>query len=360
MKTIIVSGFVVFVVIVVLVVLLPFFFGVELAGMGGQPRAGIGVFASRDGGLAWEQQNSIKDSRLTLSSFVITDFVMDPRDSSHLYVGTADSGIWESEDSGKEWRRVMDEVGVLDSGAKILKIAISKRYEGLWYVAAYQKNRGVLLKTEDGGRNFREVYFVSVERFGVFDVWIDDVAGTVSIVTGQGGFLESGDGGKSWRVMKWFTDGIVRLAVDERMRNFYVLTSRGRMYKSVNRGRDWIELTQNFSSFNGGLRNQSLVIDQRAGILYLASDYGLIRSYDGGVSWVRVPIIIPPEALPVLSVTISPASSGVFYISAQSQLYKTVDAGLTWSAVAIPSVRKVTKVVVDERDPAIIYFVSNN
>ncbi|MBI2640066.1 MAG: hypothetical protein HYW90_04240 [Candidatus Sungbacteria bacterium] len=360
MKTIIVFGFVAFVVIVVLVVLLPFFFGVELAGVGEQSRSGRGVFSSHDAGLAWEQRNSIRNSRSTLAGLTVTDLVIDPRDSARLYIGTGDSGIWKSEDSGKEWEKVVDEAGVLDSAAKVLRIAISKRHEGLWYVAAYQKNRGVLLKSEDGGRNFREVYFVPVERFGVFDVWIDDAAETVFVATGQGGVLESGDGGKSWRVMKWFADGLVRLTVDERTRNFYVLTSRGRMYKSSDRGQNWTELTQNFNSFNGSSRNQNLVIDQRAGILYLASDYGLIRSYDGGLSWVRVPIIIPPEALPVLSVVISPADSRVFYISAQAQLYKTVDAGLTWSAVAIPSVRRVTKIVVDERDPAVMYLVSNN
>ena len=360
MKTIIISGLVVFIVIVVAVVLVPFFFGFEFATIGSGASAGRGVFVSQDGGLTWKTRNIVKDSRSTLAGLSISDFVIDLKEGNRLYVGTKSAGIWKSENSGLDWQKVIDASGALDPAADILKVAISKSRPELWYVAAYQKRRGVLLKSEDGGRSFREVYFVPVERFGVFDVWIDDAAGIVYIATGQGGFLESADGGKSWRVLKWFTDGLVRLAVEERSRAFYVLTSRGRMYKSQDRGRNWTELTQNFNSFDRSSRNQNLVIDQRAGILYLASDYGLIRSYDGGASWLAVPIIIPPEALPVLSVAIHPVDSNTFFISAQSQMYKTADGGTRWSIISLPPLRRVTKMVIDERDPAVMYLVSNN
>lgn len=357
MKVIIVFGLIIFVLIVSLVVLVPFFFGLRFESAGRPDENG--VFVSFDSGLTWEARNTIRDSRSTLASFYISDFVIDPRNSDRLYVGTRGGGILASEDGGLTWRRISDPNGALEAGAEILRIAVSKNHPETWYVAAYQKNRGVLLKSDDGGKSFREVYFVPVERFGVFDVWVHDGTRAVYVATGQGGFLESFDEGRSWRVLKWFPDGLVRLAVDELTRDFYVLTSRGRMYKSADRGRSWTELTDGFGSFDRSHRNQNLTVGQKVGELYLGSDYGLVRSRDGGVSWAGVPIIIPPEALPVLAVAVNPGNTQSFFISAQSQVYKTSDGGTTWAIVQTPAGGRVTKIVVAEDDPSRMFLISN-
>lgn len=349
----------VFVVIVLIVVILPFFF------VGGirTPSAGPaieGVFVSRDGGKTWESRNAIKNSRAQLSGLTITDFVIHPKERAHLYIGTTNSGIWKSQDSGGSWEKIVDRGGVLRPGAEILRIIISEANPKVWFTAVYQGNRGSLLKTEDGGETFREVYFVPVERFGVFDVWIDELGGSVFVVTGQGGFLESKDGGRSWRVVRWFPDGVIRLISDPRSSStLYLSTPRGKMFKTVDRGNNWTDLTSRFDSFDKSWRNQNLVLDRLNGALYLGSDYGLLRSRDGGFSWDRVPVIIPPEALPVLAVAIHPFDSRTFFISAESQIYKTEDGGTTWSIVATPTNRRVAKLIIDQKDPAIMYLVAN-
>lgn len=360
MKTLLIAGLISFVVIVLLVVIMPFLLGVEVSSPTPRGRDDQGVFMTRDSGSAWEARNSIKDSKSKLSGLAITDFVIDPADHERLYIGTRNSGIWKSPNRGEYWERVEDKAGVLQADAEVLRIAISRTNPKLWFAAVYQKNRGVLLKSEDGGETFREVYFVPVERFGVFDVWVDDASRSVFIVTGQGGFLESRDFGKSWRVIRWFSDGVIRLVPHPHSGStFYLLTSRGMIFKTIDRASTWVDLSPNFQSFERSTANQNLTIDAITGTLYLGSDHGLIRSHDGGSSWESVPVIIPPEVLPVLAVAIHPFDARTYFISAKSQIYKTTDGGITWSIISSPTERRVTRLVMDRREPSLMYLVSN-
>lgn len=361
MKTIVIAGLVFFFILVLAIVILPFFLGVTFSrpASGGQPE-NQGLFISDDGGATWQARNNIKNSGSKLSGLTITDFASDPQNSSRLYIGTENSGIWKSTDRGQNWEKVVDRAGVLDSRAQVLRLNISKANPRLWFLAVYQKNRGAVLKSEDGGETFREVYFVPVERFGVFDLSYNDATGAVIIVNGQGGLLESRDKGRSWRVLKWFSDGLTGLVVEPRVSaTFYVLTSRGKIFKTIDGGTNFIDLSPNFASFDRSYKNQNLAIDPLSGTLYLGSDYGLLRSYDGGLSWSRVPVIIPPEVLPVLAIAIHPNYSRIFFVSAQSQLYKTLDGGVNWSIVPSPATRRVTKIVIDQSNPNRVSLLSN-
>lgn len=358
MKAIIIGGLAFFVVIVLFIAVLPFFFGVNFGGSASV--AGRGVFMSEDGGLTWEEINNVADSRSNLSAFTITDFAVDPGDSNKLYAGTKGNGLWRSGNLGENWEKIVDGSGVLAQRSDVFRIDISRANPKLWFLAVYQKNRGTLLKSEDGGRTFEEVYFMPVERFGVFDVWFDDASGSVFIVTGQGGLLESGDRGKSWRVVRWFADGLLRFEASPAFRStFYVLTSGGRMFKTTDRGGTWLDITSNFDAFDKSRTSQDLTITGRSGKLYLSSDYGLLSSRDGGSSWERVQVIIPPEALPVLAVAFHPFNESAFFISAKDNLYKTADGGFTWSIVPVPELGRITKLVIDKNAPSRMYMVSN-
>ncbi|MBI5787074.1 MAG: hypothetical protein HY446_00790 [Candidatus Niyogibacteria bacterium] len=361
MKTIVVAGLVIFLIIVLAIVILPFFLGVTFSRPAGAGQAeDQGLFVSEDGASTWQARNDVKDSKSKLSGLVINDFVIDPQNHDRLYIGTGNSGVWKSFDKGQSWEKVVDKAGVLDPKAQVLRLRIAKTNPQLWFLAVYQKNRGAVLKSEDGGETFKEVYFVSVERFGVFDLSYNDATGEVTVVNGQGGLLQSRDKGRSWRVVKWFSDGLVGLVVDPRAAStFYVLTSKGKIFKTTDSGASFVDLSSGFASFDRSYKNQNLTIDPLSGTLYLGSDYGLIRSFNGGLSWERVPVIIPPEALPVLSVAVHPNDSRIFFASAQSQIYKTVDGGTNWSIVLSPTTQRVTKLVIEKSNPNRIYLISN-
>lgn len=357
MKTFIIAGLIFFGVIVLFVIIVPFFFGFNFNIGGGGGSAGTqGFFISYNAGETWQARNTIPNSKTTIENFSIFDVVRHPTDSLTFYIGTGNSGIWKTADQGVGWTPLRDATGGLDAASRVGRISIARTNPNIWFVAVYQKNRGVVLKSEDGGQTFQEVYFVPEAGTGITDLWYDDISGIVYVLTGQGGFLESRDLGKSWRVIKWLGEGMARLVPDPRSRTtFYLMTTKGRLYRSENRGTDWTDLTGNFSNFSGSTKNQHLVVDPLTNTLYLGSQYGLIRSRDRGNTWQAVPLIVPPSALPVTSVALHPTDPKIFFVSAQSLIYKTTDGGTTWTSIPSPTSRSITSLSLDPQFPATMY-----
>src|SRR3990167_2671485 len=57
------------------------------------------------------------------------------------------------------------------------------------------------------------------------------------------GVYKSVDGGKSWRVQKWFPDGIIKLIGNPADgANYFALTSHGEMFRAYDRGVSWARL----------------------------------------------------------------------------------------------------------------------
>lgn len=357
MKTFVIAGLIFFGVIVLFLIIVPFFIGGGFnLNFGGGAAGPQGFFISYDAGQTWQARNAIPNSKTTIADLSIIETVRHPADPLTFFIGTRSAGIWKTADQGVQWAPLRDATGGLDAEAGVSRISIAKTNPNIWFAAAYQKNRGVVLKSENGGQTFQEVYFVPEGGTGVTDLWYDDISGIVYVLTGQGGFLESRDLGKSWRVIRWLGEGVTRVIPDSRSRTtFYLMTAKGRLYRSANRGADWTDLTANFSKFSGSAKNQHLVIDPLTNTLYLGSQYGLIRSRDRGDTWDGVPLIIPPEALPVTSIALHPADPKIFFVSAQALIYKTIDGGTTWISIPSPTGRSITALSLDPQTPTTMY-----
>ena len=366
MKMALIASLIFFIFIILAVVVVPFVF----TGKGHTPSATTttttqiadsGFFVSTTGGLTWEKKGSIGSSKENVGDFEINDMVKDPLVSTTFYLVTANRGLWKSTDQGNSWEQIHDKNKVLTDTSQVLRLTIARGNPKLWFVAAYAKNRGILLESQDGGESFKQVYQVPLDRFGVFDSWYSDTEGKLYIATGQGGFLSSTDLGRSWKVVRWFADGLVRILASHNNSNiFYLVSSKEHLFKTTDRGRTWTDITDNLSSFDNSTSNENFVLDERTGELYLGSDYGLLRSSDGGSTWHGVPLIIPPEALPVVSIAVDPQISGIFYISAQSQLYKTTDNGTTWSFLNVPVTKKIILTNVDSKNSLRVYLITTH
>ena len=227
-----------------------------------------------------------------------------------------------------------------------------------WYVAVFQKSRGRLLATADAGKTFREIYSTPLERFGVFDVYYDKGRKTVSIVTGQGGLLETDNGGKTWRVVRWFADGLIRLMVNPvNPASRLAVTPRGKVFRTLDYGQSWTDATRALDSFSGASSNQRWFMGAN-GTLYMGSKYGALRSYDNGSTFGALDLIIPPEALPVLAVAASPRDDSRLLVSAGNQLYSSSDGGRTWAILTPPSAKRITHLLFDREKPETIYAVA--
>lgn len=342
------------------IVIVPFF----LVGRSPRPEsaedealADQGVFRSPDGGSSWQQASWIEGRRGTVASFRVHRLVPDPVATTTLYLLTSGNGLWVTDTRGDLWTQVGDRSQVLRPDADVLAMAVNPEDRREWYLAVFQGNRGRVLRTTDGGASFREIYFTPVERFGVFDVHYDRASRAVTIATGQGGVLETRNAGATWRVVRWFADGIIQFLVspvNPAVR--FAVTPRGSLFRTTDGGATWADVTPSFSIFSGATARQRWLMDQ-SGTLYLGSDYGLLRSVDHAATFIEPSLIIPPNVLPVLAIAVDSRNVTRIFVSAIGQLFASSDYGTTWEILLPPTTQRVTQLLVDRGDANILYAV---
>ncbi|OGZ95663.1 MAG: hypothetical protein A3I44_04165 [Candidatus Sungbacteria bacterium RIFCSPLOWO2_02_FULL_51_17] len=356
-----------FAIAVLVIVVLPFFLGYSPGGPGtndgssdgpapaDRPKSSVGIFRSGNGGRDWEEKNTSEGD--DIAKYQILHFAIHPFSSSVIFAGMKSGGLWRTENNGDSWQKIQDPNGALRGDSSVYRVIFNTNNPQEVYLAVFQQNRGRVLKSEDRGSSFREVYQTPVERFGVFDGFVD-ASGVLYIVTGQGGFFSSHDGGDSWRVVRWFRDGIVRLVVDPRNESrLFVFTEKGSIFRSEDKGGFWVDMTDALSQFEGALKYQKLLIDPADSTLYLASAYGLLTSIDGGNHWVAPSLIIPPEALPILAVARSPFDEQMLYLAASTQLYASSDRGISWSVISSPTGARIVDMVPDPQSRDVFFAV---
>lgn len=382
---------VVLVIILGLIVVLPFV--LSMAGFnvlqlgsigGGMIAAGQGLLRSQDGGENWASATKSTDGRTRFPSEIL-DLSFHATSSDIIFLGSKGSGLWKSVDGGNSWQKIVDRARVLDPRADVYKIGMSRSQPRIIYLAAFQNNRGRVLKSEDGGESFREVYFVTANRYGVFDVYVDPLdANHVIIVTGQGGVLETRNGGRTWRVKRWFSEALVRLLVNPVFFGEMFVTTSGRnLFKTFDGGENWADLNEGLqqvanaraglegrpSSFQPSLNPfagvssfgkslETLVADPNFfTTLYVGSQDGLLRSTNGGFSWERLNLLMPPEALPVKSVAVDPRNSSKIFAAALNQIHKSDDWGVNWSVKTLDVKGRISKILIHPLRPDTMFIV---
>ncbi len=341
-----------------LLILLPFLIGKRLTNPSAPAQKDAGVYKSVDGGLTWALKSRV-DERGVAFPVAVLSFVFHPKERNVVFLGTKGAGLWVSQNGGESWARAIDIKGTLKISAEVYDIAINRLRPNEMYLAVFQENLGRVLKSIDGGRSFEEVYAVSASRFGVFGVEVDALANRVYVATGQGGFLESSDGGKSWRVQKWFPDGIVKLIGNQSDgANYFALTSQGETFRTYDRGVSWTRLSEGYRKYQKADKITDFVLDKlQPLVIYTASQYGLLRSENAGSVWNPVGIIVPPQASGVGAIEVSPQDSRRLFIGVGSQIYKSDDFGEHWQIIQLPAQGVIKMLRIPAGDSNIIYAV---
>lgn len=318
-----------------------------------------GVFKSVDGGDFWFSKNNIDNSKSTIGSANILDFVFDPFDNNILYLGTDGSGIYKSINNGETWKKLIDDNNELSPSAVINQIAIDPQDPSHIFVAAFQNGSGAIFKSEDAGRSWKQIYIVPLAKQDIKSIVIDPMnpkriyAGTTA-----GGFLTSSDYGESWRVLKWFINSpIKKIVIKPSMPSelFVVIKDKG-IYKTIDAGNNWQDLTETFSGYASASKIENLILDpQRNNVLYLTSAYGLLRSDDDGSSWKSIKILVSPEALSVQDMAIDRNNYKIMYMSAGSKIYRSEDEGANWSVKSLNTGKNIELIRIDYKNPRVIF-----
>jgi len=259
---------------------------------------GSGVFKSSDGGLNWGETNT------GLRVFDIEVLVGDPANPATVYAGGND-GLFKSVDSGATWTHPYTLLGedslLIDFTNSNTLYARKARSNGCF------ASQISLLKSTDGGSSWNELQVDYPSR---------------ACVTGGTMAMDPVDPNTLYVVFGNDYDGFT-------------------ISQTTDGGAHWKDLDGN------GLLDASfvnaLLIDRNAPTtLYAATDLGVLRSTDGGASFLPSGLASTPAAL----LAIDPFHPNVFYAATSNNpypfdqnppglvgMYKSTDSGATWSAI---------------------------
>src|SRR5882724_8720662 len=250
---------------------------------------GHGIFKSMDHGVSW---NAINNGLPPVGSVSILTIEIDPNNSNILYIGSLGPtpGIFKSIDGGANWN-VLDS---LSYNPFIWDIAIDPNNTNIIYVAATNGCNQVW-KSIDNGANFSTaggLPFCDPAKLLI------DPNNSNIIYTSQNGVAKSLDGGNTWPI--WSGTGsslsqqqVYSLGIDAVDPNIIyagVTSSGASIYKSIDGGISWIQLSSSPSN-----TSRSMITDPiRPNTLYATSNQGLpavSRSTDGGITWENLGVL---------------------------------------------------------------------
>ena len=267
-----------------------------------------GVFRSRDLGAAWLNA----DVGLFLNAALV--IAVDPRDSSHLLVGT-DLGILSSHNAGRSWvpeaRDVIigavfalafspdgelavcaaasgvfrrDRNGWLRAEAPESAIPARALVAGPTNDRVYLLGRSGLFASEDGGRTYSVVPGLPQMSEMTALVTIAASAGTLAAVI-DGQVMITHDGGRTWtNADLGGADAPVGTIASDATRRQRIWASAGdRIVLSDDLGSTWRSVGRRLPEARARVRGIAASADART--LVVSSDRGLYRSEDGGETW---------------------------------------------------------------------------
>jgi photosystem II stability/assembly factor-like uncharacterized protein len=133
----------------------------------------------------------------------VSSIAIDPDDPSHILVGSAAGGVWETKDGGDSWHPRTDDQKTLTIGAVAFdpgdpSIAYAGTGEGNWY---RRWGRG-LLRSADGGTTWASHATTPFEGedTGFHALVVDPLDGDHLLAATRRDLCESTDGGATWTV----------------------------------------------------------------------------------------------------------------------------------------------------------------
>lgn len=275
-------------------------------------------------------------------------FAAVPDDPNHLYLGTTDSWLYESTDSGASWHRLAKMPG--SSSFVLDHILVDPTAPATIYVAAWRADSpgGGFWVTHDGGRTWSESAALHGQSiFALAQAPSDPhilIAGTLQ------GIFRSNDSGATWKQISPSGSREIHevesLAIDPSNPDIVYAGTWHLPWKTEDGGKTWHNIK------NGLIVDSdvfSIVLDpHRDRTVYLSACSGIYKSENGGLLFHKIHGI-PNEARRTRVLMLDPENHEVVYAGTTEGLYKTLNAGRTFTRMTDPSVI-VNDVFVDPRD----------
>lgn len=323
--------------------------------------APLGIFKSEDSGLTWKEKNAYLNTQgklLTIGDVSINKIIIDPSDQSAIYLAT-DKGLYYTYSRAEGWQDVP-----IFGTAPINDIAIDYFDKCNIFVTAGQS----IYKSTDCLRTWQEVYFDTRSDLQIIDVEIDKYnrEGVVYAANNKGELLKSSDFGRTWQAIKRFDNALRQILIDkDDTRIIYIATESAGLFKTLDAGKTWsdekpeLDINKGLNQFYESKNFHYLVQDMTAKDSFImASQYGLLKTNNGGQDWQSIELITPERGANIYSVAVDSKDNKIIYYGTDTTLYKSIDSGKTWATFKSPTSGIVNLLLIDQQSPNIIYLGS--
>lgn len=303
------------------------------------------LYVSRDGGETWRGIAGARFSPFHL--------LFDTK-GNQLFVGSQEAGIW-TVDTGEFSRaeQYKDKTNRAPATATVFSMEFDDAVSpSTVYAAVRHDDRGYLAALKE--ETYTELFFAPLEDSPVRTTALDPFSPTRIFIGAGAALYRTDDAGETWQVLHNFGRTVTYIRAHPRVPGLlFAATDRGHIFRTSDYGNTWQELTKSIAKHKGARENQKLFLGASSA-LYLVSNHGLLISRNNGDDWDDIPLLAPPDSLPVLGFAMHPENSAMFYISASSQLYKTDNGGVTWKGTQFPGKSSIIAIAIDPADPKTI------
>src|SRR3984885_1122773 len=276
-------------------------------------------------------------------------FAADPTNDKHIYLGTTNSWVYQTEDGGASWHRlaklaktddlILDNVVVDQSYPKALLV-------GAWIV---DHPGGGLFISHDAGKTWTTVDAMKDQSIRALTQAPSDpkilIAGTLK------GVYRSEDGGVQWNqispVGSMDINEVESIAIDPKDPRTVYAGTWHLPWKTTDGGANWHNIKQGLIEDSDVF---SIIIDPTApNVVYTSACSGIYRSDSGGELYHKIQGI-PSTARRTRVLMLDPTNRNTVYAGTTEGLYKTLDGGTSWKRMTGPDVI-VNDVYVDPKNP---------
>ena len=271
-----------------------------------------GVYRTTDGAATWQ--------RVLHRSIPIRSLAVDPSDPSRLYAGAGGYRpgerlfllIYRSTDGGRTW--APSATGI--THGQIVSLAVDPGNSQTVYAGAQNfqhSDQGSLFRSTDGGTTWAAIPGLG----GVASIAFDPTDPKVIYITQGHGLLHSRDGGQTWSPLMGGESpslhaGLTRsVAVAPSNPDRLAVIDSQAIFLSFDAGKTWVR------SSACGAPCRTVAFDPLdADIIYLGRSPGVIRTLDGGDTWLPFSKGLP--GVNVHSLTFDPAEPTKLYAGTES------------------------------------------
>lgn len=338
--------------------------GVSCGGIGGddevQTTGPAGFFVTTDKGQNWQQISKMPtaDGVQSLSDTSVFKVFSDPQDPKAMYWASRNKGLYYTWEEGQTWRHASSP---LNSGF-IRGVAVHPKDKCLVYVT----NGKRVYRSNDCLRSWEEVYRESRDQVTITSIrFHDNSPYELYLTKNNGDFLVSRDTAESWTVLNRFSGAYLEkvLVGGGGSESIYVASRDSGLYRSDDRGENWVNLNEPLDEFAGGLTyRRAMTHSNEPGKLYWISKYGILVSTDKGESWEALELITEPGSVDIYGFAINPDDDSEIYYTAtadvstgESTFYFSTDGGESWTTRELPTSQVPTALRLHPEKPNVLY-----